>query len=97
MAARSANRIRGDDLVVAKWAPGPIVRQQNSPSRALYFFAVRRLRRDIREARRRTTAQRPIPTIDDNFSEAGGMHQGATGFATLAEFFRNLRRVRRHQ
>jgi hypothetical protein len=51
--------------------------------------AGRRRPADAREARRRTTAQPPIPTIDDHFSHTGGMYQGAQGFATLGAFARN--------
>jgi hypothetical protein len=52
---------------------------------------------DFREARRRTHVRDPIEPISDNFAHAGGMYQGAQGSATMAEFLRQWRAVRRER
>jgi hypothetical protein len=52
---------------------------------------------DFREARRRTYVREPIEPISDNFARAGGMYQGAQGSATMAEFLRQWKAVRRER
>jgi hypothetical protein len=52
---------------------------------------------DFREARRRTTMAEPIEPISDNFAHAGGMYQGAQASATMGQFLRHWRAVRRER
>ncbi|HEY1739322.1 MAG TPA: hypothetical protein VGI86_11455 [Acidimicrobiia bacterium] len=53
------------------------------------------LRRDFSAARAQMRYPRPIPTIDEQFSHAGGMYQGAVGWLNVRAFLQALRLVRR--
>ena len=52
---------------------------------------------DYREARRRTHVPEPIEPIRDNFARADPMYADSQAWATIAEFFRQWRAVRRER
>jgi hypothetical protein len=52
---------------------------------------------DFREARRRTYVRKPIAPISEHFAHADSTYQGAQASATVAEFLRQWRVVRRER